>query len=179
MASEIMKKALEASQKSQSSRDDGILDEGDPYEIVNSYIFAYTNIKKAVLDKLPKDRRVRTKALLDLQPSDNYAAEEAMTVHSFKRDTELIVMGKLNDEWLIGYIRYPGGKEESDVRIFPSTYVRLLYTSLPRPLRPYEIKDWITFGIHYSLPQEQNESDNFRVDPRGVAMKSLDVVGIV
>lgn len=168
-----MNKAIEASQNNKSKMP---TDANDPYKIVNHYIFEYIRIKKSILDKLPRDRRVRTKALVDFKPSENYTPEESMTVHSFTKDTELIVMGKLSDEWLIGYIRDPQTQEESDVRIFPAPFVKLLFTTLPRPLRPYEIKDWITFGVHSAFPQGKKDGDNFTVDPRGIAMKSLDIV---
>jgi len=168
-----MNKAIEANQNNKSKMP---AITNDPFEIANQYILEYIRIKKSILDKLPRDRRVRTKALSDCKPSENYTSEQAMIIHSFKKDTELIVMGKLNDEWLIGYIRDPHNNEESDIRIFPSTSVRLLFTTFPRPLRPYEIKDWITFGIHSAFPLGKQDGNNFTVDPKGVAMRSLDIV---
>jgi len=144
-----------------------------PHEIVNENISKMQELKRKEVDGVPMAMKLRVKANADFDPKTQYTEEEAKTMLYFKKNMELVLLSVFTPDWMIGYVelKATGNKEMETVKIFPITLVMLVYTTMPKPLRMYDIKFWDTFGIRESEFNEQLSKQK-KLD---VAIRSMEM----
>lgn len=139
-------------------------------EIILWYLKRYTQYRNALLGNIPQENMVKVKAVQPLKPYASFPSDQASTIMDFNADDVIILLGVIDDDWLIGYLEED---KRQIIKIFPKKFVRLEFYYLPFPQRSYTITNWENFG---SSKDYIRKDDPPFFHPNLIAFKSKDNV---
>ncbi len=125
----------------------------DSKDIIEWWIKQQADYKLTQADQAPSENYVRVKAIADMKPFHIFPLYQAATILPFRTGNELVILSRINEDWIIGYSVEDHRKM---VKIIPISYVILKHSLLPRPRRTYSIKNWENFGHPDNIQQEDD-----------------------